>query len=83
MGTHGPHRPWSRRSLSSGPNLPEAPPTCKWAYRPYPQSRGPRKTSDDLIWTPEDLSGLWCGAASRSKDRGILFVITEGNLPNL
>jgi hypothetical protein len=25
----GPHRPGSQRSLSSGPNLPEALPTCK------------------------------------------------------
>jgi hypothetical protein len=33
----GPHRPGSQRSLSSGPDLPEALPTCKWAQRPYPQ----------------------------------------------
>jgi hypothetical protein len=87
----GPHRPGSRRSLSSGPDLPEAQLTCKWVRRPYPQSRQPWKTSDDLIQTPEDLPGLWrkllprsrCGAASRSEDRGILSVITEGNLPNL
>jgi hypothetical protein len=54
----GPHRPGSPRSLSSGPDLPEAPPTCKWAQGPYPQSRQPWKTSDDLIQTPEDLPGL-------------------------
>jgi hypothetical protein len=75
----GPHRPGSRRSLSSGPNLPESPPTCKWAQRPYPQSWRPWKTSDDLIQTPEDLPGLqrkplprsWYDAASRSEDCGI------------
>jgi hypothetical protein len=27
----GPHRLGSQRSLSSGPDLPEALPTCKWA----------------------------------------------------
>jgi hypothetical protein len=55
----GPHRLGSQRSLSSGPNLREVPPTCKWAQRPYPQSRRPWKTSDDLIQTSEDLPGLW------------------------
>jgi hypothetical protein len=87
----GTHRPGSRRSLSSGPELPEAPPTYKWVRRPYPQSRRPWKTSDDLIQTPEDQPGLWrkllprsrCGAISRSMDRGILSVITKGDLPNM
>jgi hypothetical protein len=87
----GPHRTGSRRSLSSRPDLLEAPPTCKWAQRPFPQFWRPQTTSSELIWTPEDLLGLWRklpldrggGTASRSEDRGILSVITEGDLPNL
>jgi hypothetical protein len=55
----GPHRPGSQRSLSSELDLPEALPTCKWAQRPYPQSRRPWKTSDDLIQIADDLLGLW------------------------
>jgi hypothetical protein len=59
MGTHGspptrvPEVPvkWTQPT--------KAPPTCKWARRPYPQSRRPWKTSDDLIRTPEDLLSLW------------------------
>jgi hypothetical protein len=55
----GPHRPRSQRSLSSGPDLPKALPTCKWARRPYPQSRRPWKALDDLILIAGDLPGLW------------------------
>jgi hypothetical protein len=55
----GPYRPGSWRSLSSGPNLSEVPPTCKWARRPYPQPRRPWKISNDLIQTLQDLPGLW------------------------
>jgi hypothetical protein len=40
-----PHRLGSRRSLPSAPDLPEAPPTCKWAQRLYPQPRRPWTTS--------------------------------------
>jgi hypothetical protein len=59
MGTHGPHRPGSQRSLSSGPGLPEAQSTWKWTRRPYPQPSRPWKTREDLIQTPEDPPGLW------------------------
>jgi hypothetical protein len=55
----GPHRPGSWRSLSSGPDLSEAPPTCKWTRRPYPQPWRPWKTSGDLIRILEDLPSLW------------------------
>jgi hypothetical protein len=80
----GPHRPGSWRSLSSGPDLSEAPPTCKWTRIPYPQPRQPWKTSSDLIRISEDLPGLWRkfsptsrhGATSRSADREIHPVIT-------
>jgi hypothetical protein len=51
----GPHRPGSQRSLSSGLDLPEALPTYKWARRPYPQSRRPWKTLDDLIQIADDM----------------------------
>jgi hypothetical protein len=51
----GPNRQGSQRSLSSGPDLPETPPTYKWAQRPYPQPGD----LDNLIQTPEDQSGLW------------------------
>jgi hypothetical protein len=73
------------------PDLPEVPLTRKWARRPYPQSRRPQKSSDDLIQIAEDLPGLWrkllprsrCDAAKRPEDRGILSVITEGGLPKI
>jgi hypothetical protein len=65
----GPHRPGSQRSLSSGPDLPEAMPTCKWARRPYPQSRRPWKTLDDLIQITEDLPGLCSKLLPRSRWR--------------
>jgi hypothetical protein len=54
----GPHLPGSQRSLSSGLDLPEALTTCKWARRPYLQSRRPWKTLDDLIQIADDLPGL-------------------------
>jgi hypothetical protein len=65
----GPHRPGSQRSLSSGPDLPEALPICKWAQRPYPQPRRPWKTLDDLIQTLENLPGLWSKHLPRSRWR--------------
>jgi hypothetical protein len=63
----GPHRPGSQRSLSSGPDLPEALPTCKWAWRPHPQSRRPWKASDDLIQIAEYPPGLWGKIIPRSR----------------
>jgi hypothetical protein len=65
----GPHRPGSQRYLSSGPNLPEALLTYKWAQRPYPQPRRPWKTLDDLIQTLEDLPGLCSKLLPRSRWR--------------
>jgi hypothetical protein len=80
----GPHRPGSWRSLTSGSDLSEAPPTCKWTRRPYPQP-------GDLNQIPETHRA--CGArlsprsrhgtASRSAECGIHPVITEDDLPNL
>jgi hypothetical protein len=63
----GPHRPGSQRSLSNGPDQPEVLSTCKWAQRPYPQPWRPWKTSDDLIQTAKDLSGLWGKILPRSR----------------
>jgi hypothetical protein len=54
----GPHRPGSQRSLPSGPDLPEAPPTCKWVRRPYPQLWRPWKTPEDLTQILKDPLGL-------------------------
>jgi hypothetical protein len=84
----GPHRPGSQRSLSSGSDLLEVPPTCKWAQRPYPQPGDFGRP-----WTTLSRLGKTCrvcgasfsldhggGAASRSEDRGILSVITKGDL---
>jgi hypothetical protein len=65
----GPHRPGSQRSLSCGPDLPEALPTCKWGQRPYPKSQRHWKTLDDLIQIMEDLSGLWSKVLPRSQWR--------------
>jgi hypothetical protein len=65
----GPHRLGSQRSLSSGPDLPEALPTCKWARRPYPQSRRPWKISDDLIQIVDDMLGLRGKPLLRSRRR--------------
>jgi hypothetical protein len=85
----GPHRPGSQRSLSCGSDLPEAMPACKWAQRPYLQP-------GDLgrPWTALSRLRKTCracgaslsldhggGAASRFKDREILSIITEGDLP--
>jgi hypothetical protein len=91
MGTHG-SRPTRVPKVPVKWTRPvEAPPTYKWAQRPYPQIRRLWKTSDNLIQIPEDLPGLWRkllprsrrGTANRSEDREILFVITEGDLPNV
>jgi hypothetical protein len=65
----GPHRPGSQRSLSSGPDLPKALPTYRWARRPYPQSRRPWKTLEDLIQIAEDLPGLRNKLLPRSRRR--------------
>jgi hypothetical protein len=65
----GPHQPGSQRSLSSGSDLPEALPTCKWARRPYPQSRRPWKTMDDLIQIADDMPGLQSKLLPRSRRR--------------
>jgi hypothetical protein len=45
------------RGPSSGLDLPEAPPICKWAWRPYLQPRRPWKTPGDLNQIPEDPLG--------------------------
>jgi hypothetical protein len=62
----GPHRTGSQRSLSSGPDLSEALPTCKWARRPYSQSRRSWKTTDGHIQITDDLPGLWSKLLLRS-----------------
>jgi hypothetical protein len=60
----GPHQPGSQRSLSNGPDLPEAPTTCKWARRSYPQPWRPWKTPADLIQI------LTLGVQGKLLDRG-------------
>jgi hypothetical protein len=63
----GPHQLGSQRCLPSGPDLPEALPTCKWARRPYPQSRRPWKTLYDLIQIADDQLGLRSKLPPRSR----------------
>jgi hypothetical protein len=50
MDTYGSQPTRVLEVLSSGPNLPEVQPTCKWVWRTYPQSRRPWK-----MWRPKFL----------------------------
>jgi hypothetical protein len=82
----GPHRPGSRRSLSSGPNLSEASGLASGPRDLIHKlgNLGRSRTTSSRLRKICRACGAslslrsWCSTASRSEDREILFVITEG-----